>query len=122
MAAVRKTMPTRFFTFFLPRPITFPLLMSLLGANPIQEAKWSSSSKRLMSVPTSEITVNAVMTLMPSMEVRSTPQIRFTSVFKLIRGSLSLGFLALFLFCTMLSGTAWNCAGFSSVRVGKLTR
>src|SRR3954452_20224434 len=57
--------------FLLLRPTTFPLLMSLLGASPIHEAKWSSFSKRLMSVPTSEITVNAVITLTPSMEVRS---------------------------------------------------
>ena len=32
--------------------------MSLLGANPIHEAKWFSSAKRLISVPTSEMTVN----------------------------------------------------------------
>jgi hypothetical protein len=36
VAAVRKTTASRFFTFFLPGPTTFPLLMSLLGTNPVR--------------------------------------------------------------------------------------
>jgi hypothetical protein len=71
-------------------------------------------------VPTSEITVNAVMMLTPSMEVRSTPQIRFSSVFRSIRGSLSRGFLAFFLFCTTVSITASDDVGISRLRAGRL--
>jgi hypothetical protein len=43
VAAVRSNTATRCFTFFLPGPTAFPPLMSLLGASPIHEVRWSSS-------------------------------------------------------------------------------
>jgi hypothetical protein len=45
-----------------------------------------------MSVPISDMIVCAVMTSIPSIEVRSTPQIRFSSAFRSTVGSLRLGF------------------------------
>jgi len=55
---------------------TLPPLRSRLGVSPSQLTKSCSLGKRLMSVPISARMVCAVMTLMPSMVVRSTPQMR----------------------------------------------
>lgn len=54
---------------------TLPPLIFVPGEGPGQEVKCLTVAKRLMSHPTSLMTVIAVVTSMPSMRVRSTPQI-----------------------------------------------
>ena len=78
-----------------------------------------------MSVPISDRIVCAVMTSIPSIEVRSTPQIRFSSVARSTVGSLRLVFLGFRVFLVCWAGAAvvslggW---GLSRIRVGKLAR
>ena len=62
-----------------------------------------------MSVPISEMIVCAVMTLNPSIEVRSTPQILFSSAFRFTVGSLRVGFFvfrSFFTFWVVAAGRA----------------
>jgi hypothetical protein len=63
----------------------------------LAHAAFADGRKDLMGprrVPTSEMIVCAVITSIPSIEVRSTPQIRFSSAFRSIVGSLRLRMLA----------------------------
>jgi len=55
--------------------MTLPPVILVPGHSPNHEAKCLSDGKRDISAPTSETTAKAVVTLMPSMRVRSTPHI-----------------------------------------------
>src|SRR5881296_2852279 len=95
---MRRDMATRFCTFLRLRPMTLPPEISLLGVNPNHEANWCSVANAVRSVPSSERIVCAPITSIPSIEVRSTPEIRFSSAAKSIAGALPLGFFGFWAF------------------------
>src|SRR6516164_503305 len=76
VAAIFKAVVSRLLVGNRPLPMTFSPLTLLSGHRRSQETKWSSVRHLLMSQPASLITVDAVITSMPSIRVRSTPVIR----------------------------------------------
>ncbi len=74
---------------YVPRASASTLspLMRLSGHSPNHEAKCASVFQRLMSNPTSLMTVCATITLTPSIRVRSTPLIRCNSLLRLKPGA-----------------------------------
>src|SRR5664279_1801696 len=74
-AAIRKAWAARLATRLVLPLMTLPPVIFVPGHKPSQLAKCPHEGKRDMSAPISEITARAVVTLMPSMRVRSTPHI-----------------------------------------------
>ena len=78
-AASRSATLSELTTLRLLRLSTLPPLMRWLGLKPSQEVNFFSSLQALTSVPISKKTFCAVCKLIPSMRVRSTPLIRYSS-------------------------------------------
>src|SRR5580658_6996424 len=76
---MRKAAATPFFTFLFPLLTTDPPLKSLPGVRPSQEVKFFSDGNAFMSVTISATIVCAVITLIPSIKHRFTPQILVSS-------------------------------------------
>ncbi len=92
-AAIRYAVAARLTTRRVPRASTLSPLVRLSGHNPSHEEKCASVFHRLMSSPTSLIKVWATITSMPSILVRSTPEIRCNSLRSSNRGAFLAGFV-----------------------------
>src|ERR1700730_13864506 len=106
VAAMRKAVAARFSTWRLPRWYTLPPVILLFGDSPSQEAKFPSLGHLLMSRPTSAMMVCAIITLIPSIRVRSIPLIRYSSPRRLNCGAFPPAFLPALGFCGWLPGSA----------------
>src|SRR6266542_6113381 len=74
LAACRSAVAARLTTRRVPLATTLSPVIRLSGHSPNQEAKCDSVFQRLISKPTSLISVSATITSIPSMRVRSTLQ------------------------------------------------
>ena len=82
--------------------------LPLSGQSPNQEEKWASVFHRLMSSPTSLKTVWATITSIPSMRVKSTPEMRLSSWLRANAGAFCVGFFFFFLISSFGDG---GCTG-----------
>src|ERR1700685_4061064 len=105
VAAIRKAVAAGFSTWRLPRWYTLPPVILLSGHSPSHEAKCASVGHLFMSRPTSATMVWAIITLTPSMRVRSIPLIRYSSSRRLNRGAFRPALLPLFGVSGLLPGS-----------------
>ena len=76
MAAIFNAWATRLAVRFVAPDNSLPSEILVPGHKPSHEAKCLALLERARSGPTSAMTFNAVVVSMPSMAVRSTPQMR----------------------------------------------